>query len=85
MAHVNNAAYLDYLDELYLAGRRPVQPLDVPRRYHAEFLASAEPMDTLIGRGWRSGTAWCYRLEGESGREMLRARLAADPSSWVGG
>jgi acyl-ACP thioesterase len=85
MAHVNNAAYLDYLDEHFLAGRRPIQPMDTPRRYRAEFVASAEPEDALIGRGWRDDVAWLYRLDDASGREMLRARLETDPSTWVGG
>ena len=85
MAHVNNAAYLDYLDELYLAGRPTVTPLDLPRRYRAEFVVSAEQGDTLVGHGWRDGTDWCYRLDDPSGREMLRARLESDPGDWVGG
>ena len=85
MAHVNNAAYLDYLDEHYLAGRRARHPLEVPRRYRAEFIVSAEPDDRLVGHGWRDGPAWCYRLEADAGQEMLRARLESDPATWVGG
>jgi acyl-ACP thioesterase len=85
MAHVNNATYLDYLDEHYLAGKRAIQPIELPRRYRAEFLVSAEPDVRLIGRGWQDGFAWWYRLEDDSGREMLRARLETDPATWVGG
>jgi acyl-ACP thioesterase len=85
MAHVNNAAYIDYLDEHFSAGRRPIQPMPVPRRYRAEFLVSVEPGNVLTGRGWSADVAWCYRLEDDTGRELLRARLEIDPATWVGG
>lgn len=85
MAHVNNAAYLDYLDESYLADGRSRPALATPRRYRAEFIASAEPDADLVGRGWTVDAAWCYRLEDSSGREMLRARLETDTANWVGG
>lgn len=85
MAHVNNAAYLDYLDEHYLWAARPRESLESPRRYRAEFIASAEPGTNLVGRGWQEERSWCYRLEADNGREMLRARLESDPATWVGG
>ena len=85
MAHVNNAAYIDYLDEHFLADKRARAGLPTPRRYRAEFIASAEPYARLIGRGWEDHESWCYRLSDESGKEMLRARLETDPASWVGG
>ena len=85
MGHVNNAAYLDYLDEHFLTGVRRPGSLPIPRRYRAEFINSAEPGTDLLGRGWDDGKAWCYRLEAEDGREMLRARLETDPATWVGG
>lgn len=85
MAHVNNAAYLDYLDDQFLAGRRPIRPLEVPRRYRAEFVIAAEPGDRLVGRGWKDDVAWNYLLEDDGGRELFRARLETDPAAWVGG
>jgi hypothetical protein len=85
MAHVNNAAYLDYLDEQYLAGRRAAQPLPTPRRYRAEFVVAAEPGDRLLGRGWQDEICWWYLLADNGGRELLRARLETDPAAWVGG
>lgn len=85
MAHVNNAAYVDYLDEQLLHGSPPSATLPVPRRYRAEFIASAEPGTELAGRLWRAETASLYRLEDGEGRELLRARLETDASSWVGG
>jgi acyl-CoA thioesterase FadM len=85
MAHVNNAAYLDYLDEHYIANRRARMSMPTPRRYRAEFIASAEPDSDLVGRGWTADATWCYKIEDVSGKEMLRARLETDPASWVGG
>jgi acyl-CoA thioesterase FadM len=85
MAHVNNAAYLDYLDEHFLADRRARASMPTPRRYRAEFIASAEPDTDLVGRGWNADGSWCFRLADGSGTEMLRARLETDAASWVGG
>jgi acyl-ACP thioesterase len=85
MAHVNNAAYLDYLDETWFLGERARKSLPVPRRYRAEFIASAESNAVLVGHLWPDGERLSYRLEDESGVEMLRAHLETDPASWVGG
>jgi acyl-ACP thioesterase len=84
MAHVNNAAYLDYMDEQFLGMERIRHGLPVPRRYRAEFLAAAEAGARVSGRGWSEGSAWLYQLLGDE-RELFRARLETDPSSWVGG
>jgi acyl-ACP thioesterase len=84
MAHVNNAAYLDYMDEQFLGLERIRHGMPVPRRYRAEFLASAEAGAKVTGRGWNDGTAWLYQLWGDE-RELFRARLETFPSSWVGG
>ena len=85
MAHVNNATYVDYLDEHFVATTHAGRRLPVPRRYRAEFIASAEPDDTLTGRAWEDGPTWCYRVNNDSGLEILRARLETDPAMWVGG
>ncbi len=78
LAHVNNAVYLDYLDSQLLTANPGLDGLQVPRRYTAEFILSAEPGATLVGRGWSDGPAWCYRLADRAGRELLRARLATN-------
>jgi hypothetical protein len=83
MEHVNNAAYLDYLDELFSGGAAGSLPL--PRRYRAEFLFSAEAGAALVGRGWRAEEGWSYLLEDSDGRPLLRATLETDPATWVGG
>ncbi|MDL2335588.1 MAG: thioesterase [Chloroflexota bacterium] len=84
MAHVNNAAYLDYMDEQFLGLDRIRHGLPVPRRYRAEFLFSAEAGAKVVGRGWADGTVWNYELRTDE-RELFRARLEADSSAWVGG
>ena len=85
MAHVNNAAYLDYLDEHYLTDRRAIQPLPLPRRYRAEFVVAAEPGDKMVGSGWQDEIGWCYLLETHERGELFRARLETDAAAWVGG
>ncbi|HUF06023.1 MAG TPA: acyl-ACP thioesterase domain-containing protein [Candidatus Binatia bacterium] len=77
MGHVNNGAYLDYLDEHYLDAAGEVASLPLPRRYRAEFIASAEAHATVASVGWADGQAWSYRLEDGHGRELFRARLEA--------
>ena len=84
MAHVNNAAYLDYMDEQFLGLERIRHGLPVPRRYRAELLFSAEAGAQVIGRGWEDGAVWNYELATDE-RELFRARLETDQSAWVGG
>jgi acyl-ACP thioesterase len=84
MAHVNNAAYVDYMDEQFLGLERIRHGLPVPRRYRAEFLWSAEAGAKVIGRGWDADGAWNYRLSTDE-RELFTARLETDQKAWVGG
>ena len=87
MAHVNNAGYIDYLDEQYLEslGAADNASMPLPRRYRAEFVASATPGLRLVGRSWATDSGWSYRLADENGHELFRARLETDPAMWVGG
>jgi acyl-ACP thioesterase len=87
MAHVNNAGYLDYLDEQYLSVfEAPIEaPLPSPRRYKAEFVGSATPGSQLVGRSWQADLDWRYLLTDDSEHAMFRATLEVDPATWVGG
>jgi medium-chain acyl-[acyl-carrier-protein] hydrolase len=73
LGHLNNAAYLDYLDEHYLDIARHAA-LPQKRRYQIEFVAPAAPGTKVTGLGWADGDEWCYRLEAD-GRELFRGRL----------
>ncbi len=85
LRHVNNAAYLDYLEE-HLSDTGQVEATrQLPRRYQLEFLQSAEPGMELVGRAWQDEGGWSYRLGDTSGRELLRARLQGDSADFVGG
>jgi acyl-CoA thioesterase FadM len=85
LGHVNNAAYLDYLDDhLVTIGERRLTRRR-PRRYRAEFKAAAEPGMALQGVAWPDAVAWWYRLADDTGRELCAARLETDPATWVGG
>ena len=87
MAHVNNAGYIDYLDEQYLAVIDAPIPteLPAPRRYRAEFVGEARPGSRLAGQSWQGTTEWCYRLEGDGDTELFRATVETDPARWIGG
>jgi acyl-ACP thioesterase len=77
MAHVNNAAYVDYLEES-LAEAGAGAALDLrPRRYRLEYQQAAEPGAELVGASWRDGKSWAYRLSDASGVDLLRARFSA--------
>ena len=85
LGHVNNAAYLDYLEEaLTLAGHAGAVS-ELPRRYRLEYLAAADAGAGLLGSTWEDDLGWAYRLTTDDGRELLRARLEIDPGAWVGG
>jgi acyl-ACP thioesterase len=85
MNHVNNAAHLDYIDEHLAAIGRSSTLRQVPRRYTVEFVAPAEHGASLVGRAWEEHGGWSYRLDDGDGRELVRARVETDLSTWVGG
>jgi acyl-CoA thioesterase FadM len=77
MAHLNNAAYLDFLDEA-LAERAGADggspsPTAQPRGVRLEYLRPAGPGALLTGTIWPIGGAWAYRLRDADGVELLRA------------
>lgn len=86
MGHVNNAAYLDYLEEaLFAAGPAGAALTSgVPRRIRLEYLAPASPGATLTGAAWAvdaspgSGHGWAWRLADDADRELARGGVTAD-------
>jgi acyl-CoA thioesterase FadM len=82
MGHVNNAVYLDWAEETLLAagaagaaGAADVVAA-VPRRWRAEYAASAELGDDLVARAWPDDSGWWLILERPAdGAVAFRARL----------
>ncbi len=72
MGHVNNAAYVDWVEETIPAeAARPS-----PRRYAFEYVASAARDEALRAETWADGEGWSHRLVRPSdGSELFRARL----------
>ncbi len=84
MGHVNNAAYLDYLEEALLgvegAGAGLIDA--VPRRLRIEYLAPAAPGAELTGAAWSQAVGdrrrWAWRLSDVSRLELARGQLVGD-------
>jgi acyl-CoA thioesterase FadM len=85
MGHVNNAAYLDYLEEALVgAGAGAVDAMgQAPRRVRLEYLQPASPLATLTGAAWAfgdgDGEGWAWRLsaDADNDRELARGRILA--------
>lgn len=75
MAHVNNATYVDYLEEaLRDAGERAAVER-APRQYRLEYLRSAELGDELMATTWPDEGGRAFRLDDSLGNDVLRARV----------
>ena len=82
LGHVNNAAYLDYLEEALLmaGGEGAAAIVAAPRSVWLEFLVQATPGSTVEGSTWSDDAgagepatrAW--RLTDEAGIELARGR-----------
>ncbi len=84
MGHVNNAAYLDYLEEALLQGgpAGAVITGTVPRRIRVEYVAPAAPGTALAGATWPlavgDGGGWAWRLTDAASRDLARGRIIPD-------
>jgi acyl-ACP thioesterase len=88
MGHVNNAAYLDYLEESLLAegGEAAALTSAIPRRFRIEYVQPAAPGAELTAHTWPlvadgaaagvSGRAW--RLDDADGLSLARALVTPD-------
>jgi len=75
MDHVNNAVYLDWLEEAVLdAGDQP-SIRAIPRLVRLEYAAPASAEARVVAELWRVNGSWSFRLRDDAGRELLRARL----------
>lgn len=79
MGHVNNAVYLDWLEEAVLAAA-PAEGRELlagrPRRYRLEYASAADAGGVVGDASWPEQEGWAYRLSGPAGHDLLRA--------WVG-
>ena len=72
LGHVNNAAYVDWLEEsLPQDGGRVL-----PRHWQLEYASAAGAGETLTAESWPDGTGWSHRLvRASDGAELFRARV----------
>jgi acyl-ACP thioesterase len=76
MDHVNNAVYVDWLEEAILGDGGADAVRRIPRLARLEYARSAEPAAALSATVWPDeGGDWSYRLRDGTGNELLRARL----------
>ena len=72
--HVNNAVYVDWLEEaLEAADLRPATEA-VPRTYRLEYLASAARHDRVRISLWGDVSAWHASIRRADGAELVRAQ-----------
>ena len=76
MGHVNNAVYLDWIEEVVATAGDPAATTVAPRRAAIEYAASAEPGDRVEAAAWAGDGGWWVRLTRQSdGADLVRARL----------
>ena len=85
MDHVNNAVYLDWLEEAALAAEPAVARAALtalPRRYRLEYAFAAGGGDALADAAWlEPDGSLAYRLTGPGGTDVFRATIAAGGSA----
>jgi acyl-ACP thioesterase len=73
MGHMNNAAYLDLVDEA-VAGVQGWPEAELDRRhYRIEYLRPALPGTTILVSAWRTGTGYAVSLREEDGEGLARS------------
>ena len=80
MDHVNNAVYLDWLEDAVAsaAGATGAAELAViPRRYRLEYAIAADAGAALTDAAWRTEAGWAYRIATGDGSDAFRAILTA--------
>ena len=84
MGHVNNAVYVDLLEEALAAAGPIAGPAiaGVPRRLRLEYVSPAAPGARLTGAAWPQAGAtppgepgWAWRLTDADGQELARAMV----------
>jgi acyl-ACP thioesterase len=79
MGHVNNAIYVDWLEEVIPVGRdvsSAGRAGSLPCRLQLEYVGSAGPGDELIAIVWPHDAGWFHRLDTARGQTLVKARLS---------
>jgi len=85
MDHVNNAVYLDWLEEALAAAGDPSAVAAFPRAIRLEYLASAAPGDAVVVRTWAEAGAWHATIARADGTEFVRATGHAGDATHLSG
>lgn len=77
--HVNNAVYLDWLEER-LTAVGPPSSTDlvtrmIPRRYAVEYASAARAGQDVTTTAWSDRTGWWCRVSDAGGGDIVRARV----------
>lgn len=77
MGHVNNAVYLDWIEESMVAAGGADAVIATPRRVEIEYAASAEPGERVAGAAWPDAEGgWWIRIAGiADGLDRIRAHV----------
>jgi hypothetical protein len=80
MAHVNNAVYLDWLEEAILEaspeGAGAAAIAERPRHYRLEYAMAAAADAEIEASAWADERGWSQRLlDATTGTDLFRARL----------
>lgn len=75
MAHVNNATYLDIMDEVLAGAAGTLTGPNPPVRYALEYLRSAMPRSMVSIRHWPDAGGTAFQLSDDTGADLIRARI----------
>lgn len=82
LAHVNNGAYVDYLEEAVLAAGSPGEAAvrRLPRLLRVDYVVPAEPGMRLRSVAWpddpgHGTSAWAWRLTNDTDQELARGQI----------
>jgi acyl-CoA thioesterase FadM len=75
MDHVNNAVYLDWIEEALTAAGLGPATAAIPRRCRLEYRASAAATDAVMAHAWADdrNATWHVRIARDDGLEFVRA------------
>lgn len=72
MGHVNNAVYLDWIEEGLTAAGLDLATAAIPRRARLEYVASAPPNGSVTVTAWGHADHWWARVD-RAGADLVRA------------